>query len=252
MNAHQPKTGDIWQLGEHRLLVGDATQVPKELFDSKVRLVFTDPPYGVAYVENKEHLKETVNSELGKPKVVAGDHLQTDDEYAEFTKDWLEQVKPYLTKYNASYIFNSDVMMCALRSGMKQAGWYYSQMLIWVKNTSVLGRKDYMAQHEIIAYGWQGRHKMERSKDKTVIFFPKPARSALHPTMKPVGLLRRIIVNGTKIGETVYDPFGGSGSTLIACEHTKRKCLMVEMDIEYAATIIKRWELLTGKTARKC
>jgi len=135
---------------------------------------------------------------------------------------------------------------------MKAAGFYYSQMIIWIKNTSVLGRKDYMPQHELIAYGWHGRHKMERSKDKSVIFYPKPHRSSLHPTMKPVGLLRKLILNSTKMGETVYDPFGGSGSTLIACEHLGRKCIMVELDPMHCSTIIKRWETLTGQEAKLC
>ncbi len=142
-------------------------------------------------------------------------------------------------------------MMCALRAGMKQAGIYYSQMIIWIKNQIVVGRKDYLPQHEVIAYGWHGRHKMERSKGKSVIFHPKPHRSALHPTMKPIGLLRQLILNSTKINDTVYDPFAGSGSTLIACEHLKRKSIIIELDPTHCSTIIQRWELLTGKKAEK-
>jgi DNA modification methylase len=104
--------------------------------------------------------------------------------------------------------------------------------------------------HEVIAYGWMGRHKMVRGKAKSVIFHPKPARSKLHPTMKPPGLLRKLIPNSTNVGETIYDPFGGSGSTLIASEHLQRKCVMIELDEEYAKTIIKRWEKLTGEKAK--
>jgi DNA modification methylase len=90
---------------------------------------------------------------------------------------------------------------------------------------------------------------MERSKAKSVIFYPKPAKSKLHPTMKPIGLLRKLILNSTKMGELIYDPFGGSGSTLIACEHTRRKCAMIELDPEYVATTIQRWEMITGQEA---
>lgn len=246
--------GEIWQLGDHRIACGDATDpelIKKLLGDQKIREILTDPPYGVAYVENKAHFKETIHANLSNTTVIQGDSLQTDEEYAEFTKKWLETAVPYLADYNTAYIFNSDIMICALRKGMKDAEFYYSQMIIWIKNTIVVGRKDYLPQHEIIAYGWHGRHKMERSKAKSLMFFPKPHRSKLHPTMKPVGLLRQLILNSTKMGELIYDPFGGSGSTLIACEHTGRKCAMTELAPEYVATTIQRWELLTGKEAVK-
>lgn len=216
-----------------------------------VREVLTDPPYGVAYVENKAHFKETIGANLSNTTIIQGDQLQTEEEYTKFTKAWLDAVVPFLFTYNTVYIFNSDLMMSALRMGMKQAGIYYSQMIIWIKNTIVVGRKDYLPGHEVIAYGWHGRHKMERSKGKSLIFYPKPHSSKLHPTMKPIGLLRQFILNSTKIGDTVYDPFGGSGSTLMACEHTRRKCIMVELDPNYVSTIIQRWETLTNKEAIK-
>ena len=201
-------------------------------------------------MENKAHFKETINANLSKPIIIQGDQLQTEELYADFTKRWLEVAIPYLDSYNTAYIFNS-VMICALRKGMKDAGFYYSQMIIWIKNSIVLGWKDYLPQHELIAYGWYGRHKMERSKSKSVIFYPKPTKSKLHPTMKPIGLLRQLILNSTKIGELIYDPFGGSGSTLLACEHTKRKCIMIELDPEYVSTTIQRWEILVRKEAEK-
>jgi hypothetical protein len=102
-------------------------------------------------------------------------------------------------------------MFCALREGMDKADFYCSQMLIWVKDHVVIGRKDYLPMHELIAYGWHGRHKMERSKAKSVIFHPKPSRSKLHVTQKPVGLIRKLIPNSTKTGEWVFDGFGGGG-----------------------------------------
>ena len=110
---------------------------------------------------------------------------------------------------------------------------------------------DYLPQHELIAYGWFGTHSFERSKDKSVLMYPKPSKSLLHPTMKPIPLLRGLILNSTKLNGIVYDPFGGSGSTLIACEQTKRTCFMVELDPEYCQTIIDQFEKLTGIKAKR-
>lgn len=241
--------GDIWQLGNHILGCGSSTDaefVAKVVGEERIKCILTDPPYGVAYVEGKKDFNK-----LGKDdnKAIANDHLQSEEEYIRFTKGWLDPVKENLEHYNAAYIFNSDMMFRALRTGMERAGFYYSQMIIWVKNTVVIGRKDYLPMHELIAYGWFGRHKMERSKAKSVLFHPKPSSSKLHPTMKPVGLLRKILPNSTQFGDTVYDPFGGSGSTLIACEHLGRRCIMIELDPAYVGTIIERWEKLTGKEA---
>lgn len=241
-------------------MVDDVERLCKE----KIRLIATDPPYGVAYVENKAGFKrKDGDSQISVDRIIENDQLQTPKEYTEFSRKWLERVVPFMADYNAAYIFNAELMYCSLREGMEQAGFYYSQMLIWIKNSVVVGRKDYLPQHELIAYGWYGRHKFERSKGKTVIAeaFPdedrvpslvyedKRSSSKLHPTMKPVGLMRKLILNSSKIGEVVYDPFGGSGSTLMACEHTKRKCYMVEVDPVYCDTIIARWEKLTGQKA---
>jgi len=134
---------------------------------------------------------------------------------------------------------------------MRQAGVRFTQILIWIKNHAVIGRMDYLPQHEFIAYGWFGTHKFHKSKDKSILFYPKPNKSKLHPTMKPVGLLRRLILNSTKVGDAVYDPFGGSGSTLIACEQTKRRCLTIEVDPKYCQTIIDRFNKLTGKEVKR-
>jgi len=247
------KQGDVFKLGNHMLVCGSSTdeEFIKGIVEPtgiKIRAIITDPPYGVAYVETKKDFNK-----LGKKdaRAIIGDQLQGFEEYKMFTKKWLEAIVPYLDSYNATYIFNSDSMYPALREGMEAAGFYYSQGLIWIKNSVVIGRKDYLPQHELIAYGWHGRHKFERAKAKSIILYPKPARSKLHPTMKPVGLLRRLIPNSTKIDEWIYDPFGGSGSTLIACEHLQRRCLMVELDPQYVETIVARWEKLTGQRAKK-
>lgn len=240
---------DIYELGAHYLACGDALDseiVAKLIKNRKVALILTDMPYGVGYVENKSGFNQ-----LSKSKVIANDHAQSDEQYRTFTIGWLELIKPYLTEKNSYYLFNSDKMLFAMREGLVDSGFKFAQLLIWIKNQAVLGRLNYLPQHELIAYGWYGKHTFQKSQDKSVLFYPKPNKSPLHPTMKPVGLLRNLILNSSKIGEWVYDPFSGSGSTLIACEQTKRNCLAIELDHEYCQIIIDRYEELTGKKAIK-
>ncbi len=243
-------TGDLFALGEHRLICGDATdpQIVKKLVgEQSIDVVLTDVPYGVGYVESKQDFTQSV----AKQKIIANDQSQTNAQYQQFMQDWIRAVKPYLASKNAFYVFNSDKMLFALEDAFATEGIKFAQLLIWIKNSVVVGRLDYLPQHELIAYGWHGRHKFVKSKDKSVLFYPKPNKSVFHPTMKPIGLLRRLILNSSNRGEVVYDCFGGSGSTLIACEQTKRKCFMVELDPEYCQTIINRWEKLTGEKARQ-
>lgn len=245
------KRGDVYTVGDHVIGCGsslDASFVNKVVGSSKIRAIVTDPPYAVAYVENKKDI-----SKLGveSVKAIEGDQLQSEAEYSSFTKRWIGLTIPHLEAYNACYVFNGDLMYPALRAGMKDAGFYYSQMIIWVKNQIVMGRKDYLPMFELIAYGWFGKHKMERTKSKNVIFHPKPSKSKLHPTQKPVGLLRKLIPNSTKMGEIVYDPFLGSGGTAVACEHLGRRCIGIEIDHEYVAVAIARLEKVTGNKAKK-
>jgi DNA modification methylase len=162
---------------------------------------------------------------------------------------FLSECAPVLPR--SFYIFNSDKMLFALRDGMKDSEVKFTQLLIWIKNNVVVGRMNYLPQHELIAYGWYGSHEFYKAKDKSIIYYPKPNKSPLHPTMKPVGLLRNLILNSSKIGDYVYDPFGGSGSTLIACEQTKRKCLMVELDPDYCQVIIDRFKKVSGVKAER-
>lgn len=242
--------GDLFKLGEHRLICGDAgdPEIVKKLVDQfEISLIACDPPYGVAYVESKQGLAKVSAGN----KIIANDQNQTEAEYIAFSNRWLETVKPYLAKKNSVYIFNSDKKLFALREAMVQSGYRFTQLLIWIKQQQVLGRMDYLPQHELIAYGWLGTHIFHKSQDKSVLFCPKPRKSKLHPTMKPVSLMRRLILNSSQIGECVYDPFGGSGTTLIACEQIKRKCLMIELDPEYCLKIINRYEKLAGSEAVK-
>lgn len=241
--------GEIYQLGSHFLACGDALDseiVSRLISNRKVALILTDMPYGIELVKNKAGFSQT-----GKRKAIANDHLQTDKEYKDFTQKWLELVKPHLANKNAFYLFNSDKMLFAMREGIVEAGYKFAQLLIWVKNHSVIGRMDYLVQHELIAYGWFGTHKFYKSQDKSVLLYPKPHKCPLHPTMKPVGLVRRLILNSSKIGDWIYDPFLGSGTTLIASEQAKRRCLAIEIDPEYCQATLERFERLTGIKAKK-
>ena len=238
------RPGQVWALGEHRLLCGsslDPKLVERLVGKDKVDAIVSDPPYGVAYTEGKAGF-----APVRMNKTIANDDISSEEGYAAFTKAWLGPALPHLARKNSVYAFGSDKMALAMRSGMVGAGITFSQLIIWVKDRAVIGRKDYLPQHELILFGWHGTHTFRRGKDKTVIFHPRPNKSALHPTMKPVGLVRRLILNSTTIGGVVYDGFGGSGTTLVACEQTKRRCLMAELDIDYCETIMRRYERLTN------
>ena len=250
MTKFTVKSGDRFALGEHTLICGDCTDVAlvsSVMSKKKIALILTDPPYGIAYVEGKEGFRKAKTTHTA----IKNDHMQSDGEYRIFTRRWIETVKPYLQRKNALYIFNSDRMVFPLRDGMQDAGCHLAQLLVWVKTQAIVGRLDYLPQHELIAYAWLGVHEFRRSKDKSVIVYPKPSKSVLHPTMKPVGLLRQLILNSSKIGDTVYEPFAGSGSTLLACEQTKRKCIAIELDPHYCEVIIRRFEKLMSTGATK-
>lgn len=243
------KFGTIWQLGDHRLAHGDCRdpQLLKKLIGAeKIDLICSDPPYGVAVAESKRNFRT-----LAKDKDIANDQLQSDDEYSQFSKEWLAAILPYLAKKNSAYVFNADKMIWSLRDAMVDTGFKIAQLLIWVKQQAVIGRLDYAPQHELIVYAWYGTHHFRRSKDKSVLCYPRPSKSKLHPTTKPVGLVRRLILNSTEIGDAVFDGFLGSGTTLLACEQTKRQCFAVEVDYEYCQTVIHRWERMTGQNAKR-
>lgn len=243
------KPGTIWQLGDHRLAYGDCRDeklLYRVIGSQKINLICVDPPYGVGVVESKRNFQA-----LSKDKVIQNDQLQSNAEYAAFSQAWLTAVKPFLSKKNAAYIFNADKMIWPLHTGIIDSGFKFAQLLVWVKSQSVIGRLDYAPQHELILYAWYDTHQFHRSKDKSVLFYPRPAKSKLHPTTKPLGLIRRLILNSTNIGDTVYDGFLGSGTTLLACEQTKRRCFAIEVDEEYCLTAIRRWEGLTNLKAKR-
>ncbi len=246
-SSNSIKQGDVFRLGNHFLVCGDSRNkelIAKLVGKHKIKAIVSDPPYGIAVTESKRDFQTLV-----KDKVVANDHIQTDAEYQTFTQDWLSAVTPHLERKNAVYIFNADKMVFALRDGMLNAGLKFAQLLIWVKTHAVVGRLDYAPMHELIVYGWYGTHEFLKSKDKSVLVYPKPNKSTMHPTTKPIALIRHLILNSTRIGDVVFDGFLGSGTTLLACEQTKRICIGVELDPEYCQTIIDRYEKLTGTKA---
>ena len=232
------KEGDIFQIGKHLLGCGkaeDESLLIKLLQGKQINLIVSDPPYSCNYVESKQAFSQLVNQTS-----IENDHLQSEQEYMEFTKGWLQAIKSHLSLPNSMYIFNSDKMAFAVKQALEAEGGKFSQLLIWAKNHSVIGRLDYNPQHEIIIYCWIGKHEFYKSKDKSVLCYPKPHRSPLHPTMKPVALLRHLILNSSRIDEIVWDGFGGSGSTMVAAEQTRRICVMTELSPVYCQTIIDR------------
>ena len=235
------KYGDLIELGKHRLICGSSSDpeiIKKLVGDRKISLIVNDIPYGVAVVESKDSTSKT------KYKPIINDQLQSDEEYQKFNREWLETIKPYLATKNSFYIFNCDKMVFSLKKSLDESGFRFCQLLIWIKNHAVMGRMDYLPSHELIVYGWVGSHKFYKSKDKSLLFFPKPQKSTLHPTMKPIPLIRHLILNSSQIGDYVFDGFLGSGTTLLAADQTKRKCLGVEIDPEYCQTIINRYQKL--------
>jgi len=246
-NSIKPST--IWKLGDHLLACGDCRDkelVARLVGTHKIKAVVCDPPYGIALIQSKEGFQT-----LKKNKIIENDHLQSDAEYCAFTRAWIEAITPHLAKKNSFYIFNADKMIFALRAGMLDAGLKFCQLLIWVKTHAVIGRLDYAPQHELIAYGWYGTHEFLKAKDKSVLVYPRPHKSPFHPSTKPTGLIRRLVLNSTAIGDVVWDGYLGSGTTLLACEQTRRVCIGVEIDEEYCRTIIARFEKLTDLKAEK-
>lgn len=231
------KKGDLWILGKHKLLVGDATDEDdyKKLLDNdKVDLVITDPPYNINY--------EGANSSLK----IKNDNL-SNEEFYNFLLKSFQNMHKNLNEGSMIYVFYSDKESVNFRNAFNNAGLYNSQTCIWAKNQFVLGRQDFHCQHEPILVGWKEgvAHKFYGDRKQGSIWeFNKPLRNDSHPTMKPIEMLEYIIKNSSKRNNLILDPFGGSGSTLIAAELTKRKAALLELDEKYADVIVKRYENL--------
>lgn len=238
------KLGDIWLLGEHRLMCGDscnAVDVAKLMNGAIVDLWLTDPPYNVNY-EGQNGMS------------IQNDNM-TDSDFKEFLNKSFSIAVEYLKHGGAFYIWHADSEGFNFRQAVKsQKDLLLKQCLIWVKNSLVLGRQDYQWQHEPCLYGWKAgaKHYFTDSRNETtVIEENKPQRNDDHPTMKPINLFAKLISNSSKKGEIVLDTFAGSGTTVLACEQLNRIAYVMELEPKYCDIIINRWEELTGNRARK-
>lgn len=237
------KLGQIYQLGRHRLMCGDSTNpemVKKLVGGVQCDLLLTDPPYNVGY-EGKQKSKMTIKNDR-----------QEDDEFYKFLFDAFNAAKDNLKQGASFYIWYASSEAANFNNAANNSGLSVREELIWEKNNLVMGRQDYQWKHEPCLYGWVegGSHSWYSDrKQTTVMHFDKPQRSDLHPTMKPIALFDYQIKNSTKSGDTVLDLFGGSGTTIMACEQDGRNACVMEYDPKYVDVIIKRWEEFTGKKA---
>ena len=231
------KTGDVWTLGRHRLVCGDSTKA--ETYEvlmqgKKANLVVTDPPYNVNY-----------EGTAGKIK---NDNMAAEKFY-QFLLDAFTNMEKVMAEDASIYVFHADTEGLNFRRAFTDAGFYLSGCCIWKKPSLVLGRSPYQWQHEPVLYGWKknGKHQWYSDRKQTTIWeFEKPRKNADHPTMKPIPLLAYPITNSSMSNTLILDPFGCSGSTLIACEQTDRSCCTIELDEKYCDVIVKRYVELKG------
>lgn len=235
--------GDIWVLGKHRLMCGDSTSVDamQALVQNQlVDMWLTDPPYNVAYEgKTKDALK------------IKNDSME-DDQFRQFLRDACVTADTVMKPGAVFYIWHADSEGYNFRGACKDAGWTVRQCLIWKKSSMVMGRQDYHWKHEPCLYGWKdgaGHLWATDRKQTTVLEFERPSRNGEHPTMKPVSLFAYQMLNNTKGGDLVLDSFGGSGTTMIACEQHGRYARLMELDPIYCDVIIKRWQEFTGQKA---
>ena len=230
--------GDIWTVGRHRLMCGDATSAEdvSALMDGKkANLIVTDPPYNVAF-------------KSGSGLSIQNDSMENGEFYT-FLYNSFQNMAEHLEKGGAAYVFHADTEGLNFRKAFVDAGFHLAGVCIWVKNSLVLGRSDYQWQHEPVLYGFlkNGKHPWYSDRKQTTIWnYDKPKRNKNHPTSKPLDLLGYPICNSSQENAIVLDAFGGSGSTLMACEQTNRICFMCELDEKYASVILRRYVKDTG------
>jgi len=242
--------GQLWQLGNHRLMVGDctdATVMAALLLQGELaQICWTDPPWNVAYGENIE--KD--NAQGYKKRTMKNDNLG--DKFPEFVKMAVRSIWNSCERGAMLYLVMGAQEWPTIDRALREKGFHWSSTIVWVKDQLVLSRKDYHTQFEPLWYGWRGdaarlREVMDR-KQSDVWLIDRPKRSEDHPTMKPLPLVERSLINSSLPGDVVLDPFVGSGTTLIVCEQLQRLCRAVELDPLYAAVTIERWHRLTGET----
>ena len=235
------ETGDVWIVGKHRLVCGDATSkedVAKLMDGKKANMLLTDPPYGVSF---KSSSGLTIKNDSMK-----------NEEFYNFLKASFDAVVEHMEKGGVGYVFHADTEGLNFRKAFVDAGFHLAGCCIWVKDSLVLGRSDYQWQHEPVLYGFlqNGSHPWFSDRKQTTIWnFKKPKRNENHPTSKPLDLLGYPIGNSTQENAIVVDTFGGSGSTMMACEQLNRVCYMMELDPKYASVILRRYVEDTGDEA---
>jgi DNA modification methylase len=240
--APKTKLGDVWNLGNHRLMCGDSTSIDavEQLCRGGVDLLLTDPPYNVAYEgKTKEALK------------IQNDAMDNDS-FRQFLRDAFVAASAVMKAGAVFYIWHADSEGYNFRGACNDAGWKVRQCLVWKKQTMVMGRQDYHWKHEPCLYGWKegaGHLWASDRKQTTILEFDRPSRNGEHPTMKPVALFEYQMLNNTKGGDIVLDLFGGSGTTAIAAEKNGRIAYLMELDPKYCDVIVKRWQDFTGKKA---
>jgi DNA modification methylase len=236
------KPGDLWILDGHRLLCGDATKEAdyKKLLGSEVaNMVFTDPPYNVDYGTTQ---RESIR---GNDSHIKNDNIRN---FNDFLKCACENIINHCN--GAVYIFMSCFEIDNLKREFEALGGYVSTFIVWSKNHFAVGKSDYQRQYELILYGWKGERYWCGDRTQSDVWtFDRVPSNKLHPTMKPVPLVKQAISNSSRIGDIVLDPFCGSGTTIIACEQLGRNARCIELDSKYVDTIIRRWQKHTGKRA---
>lgn len=237
------KPGDIWLLGNHRLMCGDSTNIEHvvRLMNGQLAdMIFTDPPYNVDYTGKTDEALKIRNDKM--------DNANFKRFLLKVYSNMYQNTKPGV----GIYICHADSEGINFRSAMVEAGWLLKQCIIWVKQHFVMGRQDYHWRHEPILYGWKegAPHRWFGGRDQDTVWeIDRPSRNADHPTMKPIALVAKALFNSSRPGDVVQDLFGGSGSTLMACEESDRICYTNELDPVYCDVIIQRYEQLTGKKA---
>ena len=238
------KPGDLYQLGNHRLLCGDSTSlddVAKLMGGEQADMLLTDPPYNVAYEGATEDKLTIQNDDM------------EDEDFRQFLRDVYASADSAMKPGASFYIWHADSEGYNFRGAAHDVGWMIRQCLIWNKNTLVLGRQDYHWKHEPCLYGWKdgaSHNWYGNRKQTTVMDFDKPTRNGEHPTMKPIPLFAYQMEMSSKKGDSVLDLFGGSGTTMIAAEQLGRNAYLMELDPRYVDVIVNRWEELTGQKAR--
>jgi len=255
------KEGDLYILGNHRLLCGDSTNiqhVDKLINGKKVDMVFTDPPYGINFTGQSSQLNNTskdgkrifgYKSANTKFELIKNDALQNDNLY-DFCDSFCKTI--FLCKPSSWYICFSQLDLDLLLSAMRKNNLKWKSLIAWVKNQATFSNKDYKLRYEPIVYGQTGGcFYGERYKQQDVWEFQRTLKNDLHPTMKPILLIENALKNSSQENEVIFDLFGGSGSTLIAAERTNRHAYLMELDPKYCDVIVKRWEDFTGNKAKR-